>query len=350
MSGTIKYLNSCNLSHVPEDVLEDSNIACLCMKRNVLQSLPSSIKKMCNLKELYLEGNRIRMLPDELADLRHLQVLILARNALSDIPKVVCDISSLKELNLSLNLICCIPPEIGKLVNLKMLNLTGNKLVSVPSEISKCSLLRSMYLDCNSIVTVCKEMCLLSLLEELYLSSNCIRILPNSLQNMSSLRVLTLDNNPDLMYIPGCLALFWNFQYLGVNRCFSNRHIYTSEDLIVASVRKAFDMQCFSPRNVPTTLFEQACFSTNLLLNQTHRVNLPHALIALVSCPAAYCHWCKKALFSSSQYVLLPLFDFLKVGVRCRSIEIYLCNFMDSCVHGLLQFCSYKCFSHCCNV
>ncbi|CAF1934496.1 unnamed protein product [Brassica napus] len=77
------YLSRVQLSEVPEDILNLSNLLILDLSQNLLQSIPKDIKKMTSLKHLDISNNNISSLPPELGLLEPtLEVLRLDGNPL----------------------------------------------------------------------------------------------------------------------------------------------------------------------------------------------------------------------------------------------------------------------------
>ena len=99
-----------------------------------LTTLPSEIGQLTNLRSLYLYGNQLSSLPTEIGQLTNLQSLYLHSNQLSSLPPEIVQLSNLQTLDLRRNQLSSLPREIRQLPNLKKLDLRRNP-VPIPPEI-----------------------------------------------------------------------------------------------------------------------------------------------------------------------------------------------------------------------
>nr|WP_225225379.1 COR domain-containing protein [Komarekiella delphini-convector] len=102
---------------------------------NQLSSLPPEICQLSNLTRLDLSNNQLSSLPPEICQLSNLTELYLPDNQLSSLPPEICQLSNLTRLFLSNNQLSSLPPEICQLSNLTRLFLHNNPLTSPPPEI-----------------------------------------------------------------------------------------------------------------------------------------------------------------------------------------------------------------------
>ena len=87
----LEYANDPNKAHLVTEVnLENNN----------LTSLPPEIGNLSNLKYLYLYINNLTSLPPEIGNLTNLEVLDFADNNLAYLPKEIGNLSHLEELEL----------------------------------------------------------------------------------------------------------------------------------------------------------------------------------------------------------------------------------------------------------
>ncbi|KAF3608136.1 hypothetical protein DY000_02050498 [Brassica cretica] len=94
------YLSRVQLSEVPEDILNLSNLLILDLSQNLLQSIPKDIKKMTSLKHLDISNNNISSLPPELGLLEPtLEVLRLDGNPLRSIRRPILERGTKAVLN-----------------------------------------------------------------------------------------------------------------------------------------------------------------------------------------------------------------------------------------------------------
>ena len=108
----------------------------LSLNNNQLSSLPPEISQLSNLTTLSLENNQLSSLPPEFSQLSNLTTLYLHNNQLSSLPPEFSQLSNLTTLSLSNNQLSSLPPEISQLSNLTTLYLHNNpQLTSPPPEI-----------------------------------------------------------------------------------------------------------------------------------------------------------------------------------------------------------------------
>jgi Leucine-rich repeat (LRR) protein len=94
------YLSRIQLSEVPEDILNLSNLIILDLNQNSLQSIPKGIKNMTSLKHLDISNNNISSLPPELGLLEPtLEVLRLDGNPLRSIRRPILERGTKAVLN-----------------------------------------------------------------------------------------------------------------------------------------------------------------------------------------------------------------------------------------------------------
>jgi len=125
-ASTTLDLSGLQLTSVPEEVWELTNLTILRLSENQLKSLPKEIERLTNLTTLYLYDNQLRSLPSEIGKLTNLTTLNLFNNQLVHLPK-----------------------EIGFLTNLTFIHLSYNQLVHLPSEIERLTNLTTLYLYDN---------------------------------------------------------------------------------------------------------------------------------------------------------------------------------------------------------
>ncbi len=107
----------------------------LSLSDNQLTSLPPEIWQLTNLVTLDLSDNQLTSLPPEIWQLTNLKQLYLYVNALTSLPPEIARLTNLERLFLWENQLTSLPPEIARLTNLKALDLSDNPLISPPPEI-----------------------------------------------------------------------------------------------------------------------------------------------------------------------------------------------------------------------
>ncbi|NJP08786.1 MAG: GTPase [Leptolyngbyaceae cyanobacterium RU_5_1] len=100
----------------------------LSLSGHQLSSLPPEIGQLTNLTELFLSVNRLSSLPPEIGQLTNLTTLSLVNNKLSSLPPEIGQLINLRELSLHYNDLNSLPPEIGQLTNLRELDFFANPL------------------------------------------------------------------------------------------------------------------------------------------------------------------------------------------------------------------------------
>ncbi|WP_414518908.1 COR domain-containing protein, partial [Nostoc sp. PCC 9305] len=139
---------------------------------------------------------QLSSLPPEIGQLTNLQSLHLNSNQLNSLPPEIGQFTKLQFLNLNGNQLSSLPPEIGQLTKLRTLYLNGNQLSSLPPEIGQLTKLQSLYLDGNQLSSLPPEIGQLTKLQSLYLRSHHLSSLPREIRQLSNLKKLDLRRNP----------------------------------------------------------------------------------------------------------------------------------------------------------
>ncbi|WP_190240910.1 COR domain-containing protein [Nostoc sp. 'Peltigera membranacea cyanobiont' 210A] len=210
------YLSDNQLSSLPPEISQLSNLTKLYLSDNQLSSLPPEISQLSNLRWLYLDNNQLSSLPSEISQLSNLTKLSLHNNQLSSLPPEISQLSNLTRLSLDNNQLSSLPPEISQLSNLRWLSLHHNQLSSLPPEISQLSNLRWLYLDNNQLSSLPPEISQLSTLTGLSLHHNQLSSLPPEISQLSTLTGLSLHHNqlsslpPEISQLSNLTELFLN--------------------------------------------------------------------------------------------------------------------------------------------
>jgi internalin A len=159
-----------------------------------LTDLPTLVFGM-DLRSLDLSHNQLTDLPDELSQLSNLEHLVIASNPLQRIPEVVLSLASLEDLDVSSTHLTEMNPSIARLRRLQMINCDNNPLVDLPSALSRLPQLRMLYLracqltDFPPVVFECTQ------LGYLHISKNQLVELPLELRRLSKLRTFDAASN-----------------------------------------------------------------------------------------------------------------------------------------------------------
>ena len=128
LAETVLVLNGNQLTALPPELWNLTQLTVLGLRGNQLTALPPEIRNLPNLNQLGLGGNQLTELPPELWNLTQLTVLNLGGNQLTALPPEIGNLTNLNELNLNANQLTELPPEMGNLTNLRSLDMRQNQL------------------------------------------------------------------------------------------------------------------------------------------------------------------------------------------------------------------------------
>jgi serine/threonine protein kinase len=183
------------LTSLPAEIGQLTNLTSLDLWANKLTSLPAEIGQLINLTSLNLRANRLTSLPAEIGQLTRLTSLNLKGNQLADLPTEIWQLVNLTWLNLSDNQIASLPVGIGQLKILTSLNLGGNQLTSLPKEIVQFHFLTSLNLRHNQLTSLPTVIWPLMNLTSLDLRGNQLTCLPSDIVQLMNLKTLFLFSN-----------------------------------------------------------------------------------------------------------------------------------------------------------
>ncbi|MEM7342825.1 MAG: COR domain-containing protein [Chloroflexota bacterium] len=199
--GKLTSLTSLNLytnqlSELPPEIGKLTSLTSLNLSRNQLSELPPEISQLQNLIKLPLSNNQLGELPPEIAQLHSLTRLTLSNNQLSELPPEIAQLPNLTVLSLYNNQLNGLPSEITQLHSLIMLNLENNQLRELPPEIAQLPYLTELSLGYNQLSEFPPEIAQLTSLSELRLNNNQLTSLPLEIGKLSKLSELDLSGNP----------------------------------------------------------------------------------------------------------------------------------------------------------
>ncbi|MDP1714124.1 MAG: ADP-ribosylation factor-like protein [Anaerolineales bacterium] len=153
-----------------------------------------------NATELYLNSMELTELPETIGQLIHLQSLDLFDNQLTALPESLGNLTQLEMLRLKINQLTTLPASFVTLQNLRKLVLGdgqgGNPLNQLPLCVRELKKLSSLWvIDCN-LKSLPDWIAKLSDLQYLYLSGNHLTDLPSSILQLKHLDTLNLIDNP----------------------------------------------------------------------------------------------------------------------------------------------------------
>ncbi|KST66804.1 leucine-rich repeat domain-containing protein [Mastigocoleus testarum] len=292
-------LSGSELTVVPPEIGQLTNLQSLNLYNNQLTALPSEIGELTNLQSLNLYNNQLTVLPPEIGKLTNLQLLDLYNNQLISLPLETRKLTNLQSLNLYNNQLTTLLPEIGQLTNLQSLNLYNNQLSILPSEIGKLTNLQSLDLSNNQLTSLPKEFGQLNNLLFLYLEYNQLDTLPVGFGQLKNLLFLDCYNN-QLSGLPEEIGQLTNLQslYLRNNKLASlsekigqlNNLLFLDLDgnqlsSLPAGIVQLSNLQSLDLRNNQLTSFPQEILKLSnlqsLLLYNNQLSYLPEEIVQL---------------------------------------------------------------------
>jgi Leucine-rich repeat (LRR) protein len=207
-------LQMLKLQVVPDVIMNMVPLSSLSLRQNSLSAVPRSISLLTNLTRLDVGENSLIVIPRELFALIGLRELLMDHNSLTGISEHVAQLHALELLDASFNRIKEVPvPELAILRHINEIRLVGNRIVVPPEETqlyggAACvRFLKSLQFsysngvlnlnDCN--LTVIPDIVFSSNLQtrllELHLDDNLLSNLPERLQHLLVLRVLSVRRN-----------------------------------------------------------------------------------------------------------------------------------------------------------
>ena len=209
-------LSGNQLTALPPEVAQLTSLTSLDLGGNRLTALPPEVTQLTSLTSLDLGRNQLTALPPEVAQLTNLTALFLNNNQLTALPPEVTQLTSLTSLDLSRNQLTALPPEVTQLTNLTALDLGGNQLTALPPEVTQLTSLTALDLSDNQLTALPPEVAQLTNLIRLDLSDNRLTALPPEVAQLANLTSLFLNNNqltalpPEVTQLTNLTALFLN--------------------------------------------------------------------------------------------------------------------------------------------
>jgi|GEM_PF-1100019 len=188
-------LDGLELSSLPVQIGDLTELTSLNLSRNRINILPAEIRRLTALENLDLSANQLNIIPPEIWDLTTLTRLGLAANQLDRIPAEIAKLNALKSLNLYSNRLTILPAEFVNLTALTELSLGSNQLETFPLEITKLNALESLFLGFNGLSTLPSEFSDLAALTRLDLAGNQLDTFPAEITKIKTLRSLNLFSN-----------------------------------------------------------------------------------------------------------------------------------------------------------
>ena len=121
-------LSNLELTEIPDNVYQYTNLTKLILSRNQIKTIPQKILKLKKLKVIDLSHNQIKTLQSALFKLPHLRTLNVYGNEITSLPKQFYE-SHITCMIAGHNKLTCV--EFNKLHSIKILDLTHNQISSI---------------------------------------------------------------------------------------------------------------------------------------------------------------------------------------------------------------------------
>ena len=271
-------LDENQLSELPSEIIQLTNLQLLSLNGNQLSALPSEISQLTNLETLSLDENQLSELPSEIIQLTNLSTLSLDENQLSALPSEISQLTNLSTLFLSRNQLSALPSEISQLTNLSTLSLDENQLSELPSEISQLTNLSTLYLNGNQLSELPSEIIQLTNLSALYLDGNQLSELPSEISQLTNLQLLSLNGN-QLSELPSEISQLTNLQLLSLN---GNQLSALPSEIIQLTNLSTLSLDENQLSALPSEISQLTNLST-LFLSRNQLSELPSEIIQLTN-------------------------------------------------------------------
>lgn len=202
-------LNDNKITTFPKVSISMKNVKQISLEGNFIKELPKDDidKSKCEkLESIYLDNNNISEIPEEFLQLSQIKDLSISNNRLSKIPSSIDKLSNLETLRVSYNDIQELPQDITKIKTLKRISVYECKLEKLPKDISKLTSLESLGLSNNKLKEM-PDISTLINLEYLDLANNDLTSLP-PLWSLVKLEMLSIEDNKKLTMIPNDINIF----------------------------------------------------------------------------------------------------------------------------------------------
>lgn len=188
-------------------------------ERITANGLDSSVFALQSLNLLNISETVLEILPAELLDLCNLQTLLLYDNQIKSVPDNIGQLDKLKVLDLSRNKIEELPESIKNLQNLTTINVSHNRLTTIPALTNspKLSVFNASHNQLTAFPNICTEHN--KTLSEIYLMDNAIGCIPHTIEQLTSLKHLSVIRN-QVKTIPKGLANISKLKGILFFRCF----------------------------------------------------------------------------------------------------------------------------------
>ena len=219
-----------NISVVPNDIAQLSQLKRLDLSENQLYSIPAEIGFLTRLEVLQLASNHISALPRTLGKLFNLQILDIKANRITELPHFFTRLVGLLRLDISHNALSTknseyLPGEtdgpldsLWHLTSLVSLSLEGNLIEQLPANIAQLTNLERLALANCGLNALPSHLCALVKMKQLFLSDNSFHRLPKLFGNLLLLQELDCDDTL-VRDLPATMGRCTNLTRLRMTNC-----------------------------------------------------------------------------------------------------------------------------------
>ncbi|BFZ02575.1 hypothetical protein BsWGS_05614 [Bradybaena similaris] len=172
------------------------HITCVNLDYNKITQLPHGIsEELPFLQSFTANGNELSSLPDEFGDFSNLEELHLCENNLESLPESLCRLTKLKVLALNANCLKRLHAEIGQNSSLEIIRVDENKLKCFPATLGLLRNLRVLEANSNRLEYLPSTLNYLEKLSVVDLSNNRLTAIPESFGDLKHLTHVDLSEN-----------------------------------------------------------------------------------------------------------------------------------------------------------
>ena len=183
------YLFDYQLTELPKEIGNLTNLTELNIGCNELTKLPKEIGNLTNLTNLNLSLNKLTELPKEIGNLTNLNVLDLSENELTELPKEIWMLKNLSRIQIDFR------GNLNVFLNLKNLNLKNLNLTEIPSFITQFKNLEILDISYNKLTKLNPAIAESIMLKKINMEGNReLNEIPDFLWELPNLKEIIIDS------------------------------------------------------------------------------------------------------------------------------------------------------------